>query len=312
MAFSADSERNLLSRLNRSAWLAGAIGGTVSILLALLLAHRLLRPIRDLTRAAAKLAEGDLTQRVPVRGDDELSTLGRTFNQMASALQRAEESRRSMTADIAHELRTPLSVQRAHLEALQDGIYPLDLESLQPIQEQNHLLTRLVEDLRTLALADAGELRLERVPTDLGRLVNRVVDQFSHQANKQQVKIEWKADGDCPPISLDPARVEQILNNLLDNALRHVPQGGTITLTLSAHPGQVVLSVRDDGAGIPPEALPHIFERFYRVDKGRSRSEGGTGLGLSIARKLAQALGGDLTAENHPQGGAVFKLTLPC
>lgn len=312
MAFSADSERNLLSRLNRSAWLAGAIGGTVSILLALLLAHRLLRPIRDLTRAAAKLAEGDLTQRVPVRGDDELSTLGRTFNQMASALQRAEESRRSMTADIAHELRTPLSVQRAHLEALQDGIYPLDLESLQPIQEQNHLLTRLVEDLRTLALADAGELRLERVPTDLGRLVNRVVDQFSHQANKQQVKIEWKADGDCPPISLDPARVEQILNNLLDNALRHVPQGGTITLTLSAHPGQVVLSVRDDGPGIPPEALPHIFERFYRVDKGRSRSEGGTGLGLSIARKLAQALGGDLTAENHPQGGAVFKLTLPC
>jgi signal transduction histidine kinase len=259
---------------------------------------------------------------VQVRGRDELSTLARTFNEMAGSLQRSEEARRAMTADIAHELRNPLAVQRANLEALQDGIYPLTAENLEPILAQNQLLTRLVEDLRTLALAEAGQLHLECVPTDLADLVQRVVERFSAQANLRGVVLETgRESGATPPenpprLIVDPGRVEQILGNLLSNALRYTPEGGSIKIGLSplpanGQPQAVLLTVQDSGPGIPQEALPHLFERFYRVDRSRSRLEGGTGLGLAIARQLAEAHGGDLKAANHPQGGAVFTLTLP-
>jgi len=308
-AFTSDQEQQLLSRLNRAALTAAAVAGGASLLLVLLLSYSLLRPVRALTQAAARMAEGDLDQRVAVQGNDEIAMLGRTFNHMADALQQAEERRRALTADIAHELRTPLAVQRAHLEALQDGIYELTLENLVPIEEQTHLLARLVEDLRTLALADAGELTLERVPTDFPALVERTVARFDPQAGAQGVAIRRSLLDEPLTLSLDPQRIEQIINNLLDNALRYTPAGGTIEVTLTRSGNQAVLRVRDGGSGIPEEALPHIFERFYKADRSRGRS--GTGLGLSIARKLAQAHGGDLTAENHPDGGAIFTLVLP-
>jgi signal transduction histidine kinase len=230
---------------------------------------------------------------------------------MADALQSAEESRRAMTADIAHELRNPLAVQRANLEALQDGIYPLTPENLTPILEQNLLLTRLVEDLRTLALADSGHLNLERSPTLLRDCVQRVVEQFSPQADSRGIAIQWSAREDCPPVNVDAGRIEQIIGNLLSNALRYTPQGGKIWLDLTCTGEQIQLTVRDSGPGIPVEALPHVFERFFRADRSRSRAEGGSGLGLAIARRLAEAHGGSLTAANHPQGGALFTLTLP-
>lgn len=312
MAFSQGDEARLVSRISRAAWMAGLIGAALSLVLALILAYQLLRPVQALTRAARMMAQGDLSQRVAVGGNDELATLGRAFNHMAESLQRAEESRRAMTADIAHELRNPLAVQRAHLEALQDGVYPLTPENLTPILEQNQLLTRLVEDLRTLALADAGQLRLEFQPTDLKALVDNVLEHFMPQIAARRIELRRHYPEDAlPHLSLDAQRIGQILNNLLSNALRHTPEGGFIELSLSAAPTAVQLSLRDSGAGIPAEALPHIFERFYRADKGRSRAEGGTGLGLAIARKLAQAHGGNLSAANHPQGGAVFTLTLP-
>jgi signal transduction histidine kinase len=312
MGIFAGNEQLVLGRLNRGVIIAGLLAGGLGLVLALGLAYTLLRPVRELTFAAQKLAEGDLSQRVAIHGDDELATLGRTFNQMADSLQQAEESRRAMTADIAHELRTPLAIQRANLEALQDGVYPLTTENLAPVIEQNHLLTHLVEDLRTLALADAGQIELERIPTDLLSLVDRVVEQFQPQAAMHQVNLALlPPTSSMPPLLLDPIRLEQMLTNLLSNALRYTPLGGQIEVTITALPKVARLTVHDSGPGIPEEALPLIFERFYRADKSRSRAEGGSGLGLAIARNLARAHGGDLTATNHASGGALFTLTLP-
>lgn len=309
--FSAANEISLLSRLNRAAIIAVAIAGLAAILLALLLSYNLVRPVRALTQAASHLATGDLTRRVKVKGNDELATLGHTFNQMAESLQFAAQSRRAMTADIAHELRTPLAVQRAHLEAIEDGVYPLTLESLGSIEEQNRLLTRLVEDLQTLAMADAGQLDLQITPTDFPDLIRRVASRYQPQAAEKHIEIGLTLNEDCPPLLIDSQRIQQILHNLLSNAFRYSPDGGEIILTLDCQNNQVSLTVRDSGPGIPQDALPNIFERFYRADKSRSRIEGGSGLGLSIARKLAQAHGGDLTVTNHPDGGAIFTLTLP-
>ena len=261
------------------------------------------------------MASGDLSQRVAVQGKDELGVLGTAFNQMANSLQKAAENRRAMTADIAHELRTPLAVQRANLEALQDGIYPLTAENLESILEQNQMLTRLVDDLRTLALADAGELRLELIRTDLPRLVQRNVDRFESQAAAQQVRLRGELPDGCPAVLMDALRIEQVLGNLISNALRHTPPGGTVNVRVGCQGGRsanlVTLEVQDSGEGIPAEALDHLFERFYRADTSRSRAAGGTGLGLAIARQLVEAHGGRLEAANHPQGGAVFTLSLP-
>jgi len=312
MGFAAGNEQQVLGRLNRGVVIAGLLAGALGLVLALGLAYTLLRPVRDLTLAARKLSEGDLTQRVAIHGDDELATLGHAFNQMADSLQQAEESRRAMTADIAHELRTPLAVQRANLEAFQDGVYPLTVENLTPVIEQNHLLTHLVEDLRTLALADSGQIELQRTPTDLVFLVERVVEQFQPQAATHQVKLIFLSPStSLQPLSLDPIRLEQMLSNLLSNAMRYTPPGGQIDVAITALPKVVRLTVHDSGPGIPQDALPFIFERFYRADKSRSRAEGGSGLGLAIARNLARAHGGDLTATNHASGGAFFTLILP-
>ncbi len=304
-------ERALLLRLNRSAFLAALIAGLFSLLLALGLAWYLLRPVRELTRAAAALAGGDLTQRVPARGDDEIGDLARTFNHMAASLQQAEQRRRALTADIAHELRNPLAVQRANLEAITDGIYPLTLETLDPVIQQTRLLERLVDDLRTLALADAGQLSLHRAPTDFPSLIRRRVNALEPEALARSIQIQLALDDACPPLSLDEERITQIIGNLMSNALRHTPEGGRVTLELTCPPGYARLTVRDTGSGIPPADLPHLFERFFRGDRSRERSGGNTGLGLPIARRLAESHGGSLEAGNHPERGAVFTLVLP-
>ena len=309
--YTQGDESFLLTRLNQAALIAGLAAGGLALGLAALLAMQLLRPVRALTQAARGMAQGDLSQRVAVRGKDEIAELGQAFNLMAGSLQQAEDSRRAMTADIAHELRTPLAVQRANLEALQDGVYPLNADNLQPVLEQNRLLTRLVDDLRTLAMADAGQLTLERTPADLGELVRQVVERFQPQADRQNVKLELAMPGKTPLVSLDAIRVEQILTNVLSNGLRFTPQQGTIQVDVQGMGPEVMVTVHDSGPGIPQDALPFVFERFYRADKARARAEGGSGLGLAIARQLAQAHGGELSAANHPQGGAVFTLSLP-
>lgn len=312
MNYSHNEETNLLNRLNRAAITAALIAGGAALLLALLLTYRLLQPVKALNQAAESLGKGDLSQRVAVEGVDELATLASTFNHMADSLQKAQKSRRDLTADIAHELRTPLAVQRANLEALQDGIYAPTPDNLASILEQNLLLSRLVDDLRTLALAESGELPLEKSPTDLAPLIHRIVERFRPQAQHNQVELIFEHNSKHDFIlALDPMRFEQILNNLLSNALRHTPSGGKIWITTQMLPGRHQITIRDSGPGIPAEALPHIFERFFRPDRSRSRAEGGTGIGLAIALNLAQLHGWDLNADNAPEGGAQFNLVMP-
>lgn len=311
MGFNQADQTVLLNRLSRAGLVAALVAVGISLALALFLSYRLLLPVHALTRAAGRLAQGDLSQRVQVIGNDELAQLGQAFNHMAASLQKSEENRRAMTADIAHELRTPLAVQRAHLEAFQDGIYSPTSENLNSVLEQNLLLTRLVDDLRTLALADAGQLSLDFQPVDLVAIAQGSIEQFTPQAEARQVELRFDPPGQCRSITADSTRLGQILGNLLSNALRYTPTGGRITMAVNCLGERIQLTVHDSGPGISEASLPHVFERFYRGDRSRSRSEGGSGLGLAIARQLAHAHGGELTATNHPQGGAIFTLTLP-
>ena len=304
-----DIQGALLLRYTSATLQAALIGGLIALVLALLLAYWLLRPISRLTQAASHMAEGDLQQRVPETGPGEVADLNRSFNHMAASLEAAEARRRSLTADIAHELRTPLAVQRANLEAMQDGVYSITEDNIDAVLAQNQLLTRLVEDLRTIGLADAGELHLRKAETDLVALVNQVVSRFENQAKQKNIRLNFNSV-ECPSVELDPERIEQILTNLLHNALRHTPEKGIVRIKLECSVSQIQISVHDSGSGIPEESLPHIFERFYRADKSRNRQDGGTGLGLSIARKIAEAHRGSLRAFNHTEGGAVFTLTL--
>jgi len=309
-----DQGQHLISSLNNAALVAALVAGAISLALALFLATRIMRPVNELTGAAEQLGGGDLSQRVTVQGKDELAVLGNTFNLMADRLQGAEESRRAMTSDIAHELRNPLAVQRANLEALQDGIYPLTVENLAPIAEQNALLTRLVEDLRTLARADAGGLELDLVPASILDLTHRIIEGFQPTAREKDINLLFKEPS--MPVSnrfeimVDPFRMEQILGNLLDNALRYTPPEGEIEVGVEEKRGRIEIAIHDSGLGIPEDGLPYIFDRFYRADRSRSREDGGSGLGLAIARQLAEAHGGQLSAANHPEGGAVFTLSL--
>jgi len=304
-------ESQLLSRIQQATLIAALISGGIAIILALILAQVILKPVKVLTRAADQMAQGDLDQRVKAKGRDEVANLGRTFNQMASSLQAAETQRRSMTSDIAHELRTPLAVQQANLEALQDGVYPLTVANLTPVVEQNRLLTRLVDDLRTLALADSGELSLNRRLVNLPELCAQVVLRFEAAMAHTGIQIRQVAEPGIPLIQADPERIEQILHNLLQNAQRYTPANAIVNVKLFLEGGMAVIQVSDQGPGIPEDELDKIFERFHRVEKGRERVKGGTGLGLAIARKLAEAHAGSLSASNHPEGGAVFTLKLP-
>jgi signal transduction histidine kinase len=307
-------EASMLQRMGRSLVLGAFVAGLVALLVGGFLIVNLLRPVRDLTTAAQALSEGDLSRRVRVRGADELSDLSLAFNQMAANLERAESLRKEMTADIAHELRTPLAVIQARLEAIIDGVNPSTSENLEAVLEQSHMLNRLVEDLGTLALADAGQLTLEPTDVDLIGLLRRVAG--NHQDRAQARGIDLRIEpGDTAELvaSLDPLRLEQVMSNLLSNALRHASEGGEVVLRVqSAGDGDAVrIEVIDDGEGIPEDALDKVFTRFYRADKGRSRQIGGTGLGLAIARRLVEAHGGTIRATNRPEGGAIFSLELP-
>lgn len=314
-------EQALLRRVTRATWLAALIAGGVALVVGGLLAYNLVRPIQRLTAATRSVARGDLAQRVAVNSRDEIGDLANSFNAMADSLQTAERLRREMTADIAHELRNPLTVLQGNLEAVLDGVLPPTDESLQPLLDQTRLLNRLVEDLRTLALAETGQLDLKRERTDVAALVRSVAARFRPSADAKHLSLQFEASPGLPVVSLDPQRIEQVVGNLLSNAVRHTPEGGAIQLRLSvtnepltttpAAAPYLQLVVTDTGPGIPPESLPHIFERFYRVERSRSRAEGGTGLGLAIAKQLVEAHGGHISATNGVHQGTIVTLTLP-
>ena len=309
---SEEAANDLLARVDRAIWLAALAAGVAAIVVGGLLAYGLVRPIRRLTTATAAVARGDLSQRVPVTSKDEIGDLAAAFDAMAADLQNAEHLRRDMVADIAHELRNPLTVLYGNIEAVIDGILPPTAENLSPLLDQTLLLTRLVDDLRALALADAGQLTLQRAPTDPTELVHSAVGQFAAHAAAKNISLRAEATEGLPSILLDPQRIAQAFGNLIGNAIRHTPEGGVISVRCSLSPDHHLLfTVSDTGSGIPPESLPHIFDRFYRVDRSRSRAEGGTGLGLAIAKQLVETHGGRIWATSERDHGTQVAFTLP-
>jgi signal transduction histidine kinase len=300
-------EAEFLRQVNRSLIWAGLAAAIVALVVGLLLARQLTAPLRALTDAAHRLADGEVAQ-VQIRSHDEIGELGQAFNQMSYSLAQQETLRRNLMADIAHELRTPLTVIRGDLEAMLDGVFEATPEALASLQEETLLLSRLVEDLRALAQAEAGQLQLKREPTDLADLLCGVVDNFDLQAESQGQILCLDLPADLPPVDGDPQRVRQIVANLVSNALRHAPDSGQVIVSAHGHTAEVQVSVADDGPGIAPEDLPHVFDRFWRA--GRPRVEG-SGLGLAIARELVRAHGGRIWVESEYGHGSVFHFTLP-
>ena len=269
------------------------------------------RPIQSLALAARKLAKGDLSQRVNVKSKDEVGELARDFNQMAADLERTDKLRKNMVADIAHELRTPLSNIRGYIEGICDGVIQVDEEVKEYIYGEAMLLTRLVEDLHELALAEAGELRLSLHTEDIKQIAGNSFKAL--QPKMAAKKIESKLElTDKPTLSdVDRERIAQVLRNLLVNAINYTPEGGIITVSVERRDGEIEVGVTDTGIGIPPAELPLVFERFYRVDKARARTSGGTGLGLTIASQLVKAHKGRIWVESELNKGTCFHFSLP-
>lgn len=316
----ATLEDEFMSAVNRAVLGAVIIASVAAMLLVALVVFQVIAPLRQLQQAARAIAKGDLKQRVPVHTHDEIGEVSLAFNEMADSLQRAEKARRQMVADVAHELRTPLAVLQANLEAMQDGVLPLEAEQIQILYDQVQLLNRLVADLRLLSLAESGHLTLERQPTDLGDLIRRVVAQFEASAAQKAQRLELHIAENIPLLNLDAQRLTQVLGNLLDNALRYTPSEGTISIEahLLENGRGVRVAISDSGPGIDAQDLPYIFERFYRADKSRTRTSGGSGLGLAIVRQLIKLHGGDVKAESpiyrDDQGhgyGTRLSFTLP-
>ena len=282
--------------------------------LATFFSSRLSRPLRRLTQAAQTVAAGDLRVRVHSGAVREIEELAQAFNTMTEALVQADQQRRQLTADVAHELRTPLSIIRGRLEGMQDGVYEATPEQIALLLDKSALLERLIEDLRLLALADAGQLPLYPEAFDPVLLLHDVARAFAPQAEASGVALLVAAAPDLPEIQADPQRIAQVLGNLVSNALRYTPPGGTITLRAGwgdPHRTAITLTVADTGTGIAPDDLPRIFERFWRADRARARGSGGAGLGLVIARRLIEAHGGQITAQSAPGQGTTITCTLP-
>lgn len=308
----SQSEQNFLDRVDMALITGAIVAIVVALGLGFLLFTGITAPLRRLINATETVAEGDLTAQVPVpnRPGDEIDQLSRAFNQMTADLTKADRLRRDMTADIAHELRTPLTVIQGNLEAILDGIYPADAEHLAPILSKAQLLNHLVEDLRTLALADAGELALHPNSMDIGHLVKRTVRDFEASAKDKDVELDSEIPLGLRSITADASRLEQVLGILLDNALRHTPSGGKVCVTLSQDDDETQLSVSDTGEGIPSTELPHVFERFYRLQPDGG-SDGRSGLGLAIAKAIVGAHGGHIWAESEIDQGTTVTLVIP-
>jgi two-component system OmpR family sensor kinase len=332
---------DFLAGVNRAVLLAALAAGGVALVLAAVLVRQIIAPLGKLRLAAHAITQGDLTQRVSISSQDEIGEVAAAFNQMAAALERNERLRRDMMADVAHELRTPLTVIQGQVEALLDGVFPLTPDQLMPIHEETLLLARLVADLRELALAEAGQLAIDRLPVDVGELAERVAAAVEPAAADKGLTLTTSVAPGLPPVSADADRLRQVLHNLLANALRYTPDGGQVIVSVRLassteeiglqakgrgaeeqgskgdsplHPYSSVpllVSVADSGPGIPAEDLPYVFDRFYRADKSRSRAGGGSGLGLAIARSIVEAHGGRIWAESRPGQGTRIAFTIP-
>ncbi|MBP9040453.1 MAG: HAMP domain-containing protein [Anaerolineaceae bacterium] len=284
----------------------------LTVVIGVLLMRRVVNPLSEVIAASESVASGNLSTRIKLKkSKDDLYDLGVHFNKMTEALERNNNERRAMLADIAHELRTPLSVIRGKLEGMMDGIYPSNETNIAQALEETYLLERLVEDLRLLTLAETRQLHFEMKETDLVDLARRTIGVFEPQADSKKVSISLDTDEMDLIINIDPQRIEQVIGNLIGNALRFVPENGFIQLSLARKGENAEITVSDNGPGVKDEDLPFIFDRFFRSEKSRARASGGAGLGLAICKQLVEAQGGKISAANKPEGGLSVKVTLP-
>jgi signal transduction histidine kinase len=304
------AEGTFLLGVRRATILSAISAAATALLLGALLARTISQPVSELREATEIVARGKLGHQVRVRSQDEIGQLATSFNQMSADLAQATETRRQMTADIAHDLRTPLSVLQGYTEALDEGKLSGNPETYRAMHGQVRHLTRLIEDLRTLSLADAGQLPLQRVAVDPRALLEHSALAYAAQASQQGVNLRVAAGPELPAVAVDADRMAQVLGNLIGNALRYTPAGGEIVLAAEATADAVLLTVHDTGRGIAGEDLPHIFDRFYRADRSRPDT-GESGLGLAIARSIVEAHGGRIAAESTPGTGTTFTITLP-
>lgn len=292
---------------------AGLAALLVALGLSFFFSRSVTAPVQAMSQASLRIAEGHYDERVPVRGSDELAQLASRFNRMAERLDQVETLRRRLIGDVSHELRTPLTAIQGSMEGLMDGVLPATNETFQQLHAEADRLNRLVDDLQELSRVEARAYTLDRRPVDLGPLVRLVTGRLAPQAAAGRVSLSSQIPADLPPALADEDRLVQVLTNLTANALQYTPPGGTVTIAAQHVDAEVQVSVRDTGIGIPAEHLSHVFDRFYRVDKSRSRQAGGgSGIGLTIARALVEAHGGRIWAESAGEGkGSVFTFTLP-
>jgi signal transduction histidine kinase len=262
--------------------------------------RRMTRPMSNLIEAAQRIESGDYSAQVPEWGSRDIRSVARAFNSMSARLKAIDEQRRSIMADVTHELRTPLSVIRGQAEAIADGVYPADAAHLAPILDATQTLDRLVDDLRTLVLTDAGSLVLTKEPTELGQVLRDTAESFRSQTESAGISMTTEVADDLPSVEVDRARIRQVISNLLSNAIQHTPSGGSVKLAVGSGSDQATLTVADTGVGIPPDLLPHVFERFVKGPDSK-----GSGLGLAIAHDIIVAHGGSIDVQNQPGGGAI-------
>ena len=303
-------ERQLLADVRRTIWLAALAGVIVAAVVGTLTARQITAPLRRLADAAVRIGGGDLEPAVPVDRDDEIGELARTFNTMAGDLRRAEEGRRQLITDIAHELGTPLAVLQANVEGMLDGVIEQSPERLASLHAQIQVLARLVRDLRDLSLAQQGRLPLDRRPMDLSALVREVVELTQPLAEEKRVVLAVTGNGAVSVVA-DRDRIAQVVQNLLANALRYTGSGGRVAVGARVEGAAAVVEVTDSGPGIPEEELPRLFDRFHRVDRSRTRATGGAGLGLAIVRHLVEAHGGRVWVRSRVGEGSTFGFALP-
>ncbi len=304
-------DEQFLNRIDQALIAAALVAMVFAVLMAIFFARSLTRPLREINYAIQEMAKGNLEQKVPIRSRDELGMLAESFNQMSRDLAQANQSRRQMTADIAHDLRTPLTVIGGYIEALRDGVLKPSAERFETLYNEVQLLQRLVKDLRILSLADAGELTLHRQDIHPNDLLRRIESSYQHAATMKGIDLALRTQDNLPTIFVDEERMIQVIGNLVTNAIQYTPEGGKIILASEASSEGVLLSIIDTGEGITPESIKQIFNRFFRGDNARPDRNGETGLGLAIARSIVLAHGGDIQVISELGSGSEFIITFP-
>lgn len=303
-------EQAFLDSVNRSVILASLIAGISCLIFTYFYSTKILTPIRKLTNAAERIKKGNLDQNVEVYTGDEIGKLASTFNSMAEKLEEKERLRKNVVSDVAHELRSPLSKSHAYLEAIKEGEMEPSPEAINTIYQNSQVLSKLVDELHDLSKAEAGQLQLDKKKVVLKDLISRTLNRLNQDLEDKNISLN-KEIPDQILLEVDPERAEQVFRNIIDNAVSQLEEGGRVEIVAEEEGGEVKVKIADNGPGIPPSDIPHIFERFYRVDKSRSKSTGGAGLGLTIAKEIVEAHGGEISVESEEGKGTTFTINLP-